>query len=109
MLQSLFHLLTHVLNVQAKRFVSELSPSYMTARKVLRELRAQFNDLSEPDLPERPDWAAGDRAMLEQWRKYLLYEESNPLDIEEASMLQQRIGFAYKKAVASLRFFPEIW
>ena len=81
----------------------------MTARKVLRELRAQFDDLAEPDLPERPNWTAGDRAVLEQWRKYLTFEESNPLDIEEAPMLQQRVGFAYKKAVAYLRFFPEIW
>lgn len=94
---------------QAKRFVSELSPAYMTARKVLRELRAQFDDLAQPDLPERPDWNDGARGALDQWRRYLAYEESNPLDIEEQPVLQQRVGFAYKKAVAYLRFFSEVW
>ena len=81
----------------------------MTARKDLRELRAMFDDLAEPALPQRPNWAAGDRETLDLWRKYLAYEETNPLDIEEPAVLQARIGFAYKKAVASLRFFSEIW
>lgn len=101
--------LTLARSQQAKKFVSELSPAYMTARKVLRELRAMFDDLAEPALPQRPNWAAGDREVLEKWRKYLAYEETNPLDIEEAPVLQARIGFAYKRAVASLRFFSEVW
>lgn len=81
----------------------------MTARKVLRELRALYDDLLEPVLPARPNWAAGDREALDLWRKYLAFEESNPLDIEEPAVLQARVGFAYKKAVASLRFFSEAW
>lgn len=103
-LTTLFH--------QAKKFVSELSPSYMTARKVLRELRALYDAVSAPTLalPRRPDWSLDDdRATLEMWRKYVAYEEGNPLDIEEPMALQMRIAFAYKKAVASLRFFSEIW
>ena len=43
------------------------------------------------------------------WRKYVTYEEGNPLDIEEPMALQMRVAFGYKKAVASLRFYSEIW
>ncbi|KAM0792797.1 hypothetical protein ACM66B_002566 [Microbotryomycetes sp. NB124-2] len=93
----------------AKKFVAELSPAYMTARKVLRELRAKFDDLPEPNLPQRPDWSKQDKRALDMWRQYLAYEETNPLDIEEPAVLQARIGFAYKKAIASMRFFSEIW
>ncbi|ORY53977.1 hypothetical protein BCR35DRAFT_310473 [Leucosporidium creatinivorum] len=93
----------------AKKFVGELSPAYMTARKVLRELRALYDGLAEPDLPFRPNWEEGDREALELWRKYLAYEESNPLDIEDPAVLQGRVSFAYKKAVAYLRFFSEAW
>ncbi|KAK4046434.1 mRNA 3'-end-processing protein rna14 [Microbotryomycetes sp. JL201] len=93
----------------AKKFVAELSPAYMTARKVLRELRARFDDLPEPNLPQRPDWSKQDKRALDMWRQYLAYEETNPLDIEEPTVLQGRIGFAYKKAIASMRFFSEIW
>jgi cleavage stimulation factor subunit 3 len=81
----------------------------MTARKALRELRAMYDDLHEPALPSRPEWSSQDRSHLEKWKKYLAYEEANPLDIEEASILNARVQFAFKKAVGSLRFFSEIW
>lgn len=83
----------------------------MTARKALRELRAQFDSLYEPSLPSRPSWErnGSDHEKLEAWKKYLEWEEANPLDIEEPNLLQARVGFAWKKATASLRFFSEIW
>ncbi|GAA5920123.1 hypothetical protein JCM1841_004448 [Sporobolomyces salmonicolor] len=94
----------------AKKFIAELSPSYMTARKALRELRAQHDALYTPVLPHRPDWdSAEDCAALEGWKRYLAYEESNPLEIDDLGALQQRVGFAYRKALANLRFYAEIW
>ncbi|GAA6030053.1 hypothetical protein JCM8097_009232 [Rhodosporidiobolus ruineniae] len=94
----------------AKKFIAELSPAYMSARKTLRELRAQHDTLPAPPLPKRPDWSsAEDRDGLERWKRYLAFEESNPLEIEDPQMLRQRVGFAYRKALAVLRFFPEIW
>ncbi|GAA5850924.1 hypothetical protein JCM8547_009132 [Rhodosporidiobolus lusitaniae] len=94
----------------AKKFIAELSPSYMTARKTLRELRAQHDNLPTPTLPSRPKWSSSeDRDGLERWKRYLAYEESNPLEIEDPQMLHQRIGFAYRKALANLRFYPEVW
>ncbi|GAA5863399.1 hypothetical protein JCM1840_007513 [Sporobolomyces johnsonii] len=94
----------------AKKFIAELSPSYMTARKTLRELRAQHDALYTPVLPHRPDWdSAEDRTALEGWKRYLAYEESNPLEIDDPGALQQRVGFAYRKALANLRFYAEIW
>ncbi|GAA5826113.1 hypothetical protein JCM11251_007169 [Rhodosporidiobolus azoricus] len=95
----------------AKKFIAELSPSYMTARKTLRELRAQHDNLPTPLLPRRPDWYAGegDRDGLERWKRYLAYEENNPLEIEDPNILVQRVAFAYRTALANLRFYPEIW
>jgi cleavage stimulation factor subunit 3 len=82
----------------------------MTARKTLRELRAQHDNLPSPALPNRPDWSSSDdRDGLERWKRYLAYEESNPLEIDDAQAVHQRIGFAYRKALANLRFYPEIW
>ncbi|GAA5910917.1 hypothetical protein JCM6882_001931 [Rhodosporidiobolus microsporus] len=94
----------------AKKFIAELSPSYMTARKTLRELRAQHDNLVSPPLPRRPDWQSGeDRDGLERWKRYLAYEESNPLEIEDPIILAQRVAFVYRHALAMLRFYPEIW
>ena len=97
---------------QAKKFVAELSPSYMTARKVLRELRAQYDILPSLPIPRRPDFSSskgGDRESLETWKKYLEYEQGNPLDLEEAEELRMRVGLAFRKALGALRFFSEIW
>ncbi|GAA6000875.1 hypothetical protein JCM10207_004701 [Rhodosporidiobolus poonsookiae] len=94
----------------AKKFIAELSPAYMTARKTLRELRAQHDNLTSPHLPSRPDWSSSEaRDGLERWKRYLAYEESNPLELEDLGMLNQRVGFAYRKALVNLRFYPEIW
>lgn len=82
----------------------------MTARKTLRELRAQHDHLYSPVLPHRPDWSSHEHvAGLERWKAYLDYEEKNPLEIEDQAQLYQRVAFAYRKAIANLRFFPEIW
>lgn len=83
----------------------------MTARKALRELRALFDHLETPAIPRRPNWnpSSSDRDMIELWKKYLLWEEANPLDLEGPGEIAARVGFAWKKAVASLRFFSEIW
>ncbi|BGO88812.1 hypothetical protein NBRC10512_002167 [Rhodotorula toruloides] len=94
----------------AKKFIAELSPAYMTARKTLRELRAQHDHLYTPVLPHRPSWtSAEDRDALDGWKAYLAYEETNPLEIEDQGQLAQRVAFAYRKAIANLRFYPEVW
>lgn len=93
---------------KAKKFVAELSPSYMTARKALRELRAQYDRLYEPSIPRRPEWDT-DREHLEMWKNYLVYEQTNPLDIEDPAALQARVMMACKRAMAAMRFFSEIW
>lgn len=108
----------------AKKFLAERSPAYMTARRVLRDLKAQSDNLARPILPRVPAWttssvpgAAGpdaaqwarERSQIEAWKEYLNWEETNPLLIEDPSTLQARVVTAYRKATMFLRFYPEIW
>lgn len=97
----------------------------MTARTTLRDLRRLTESLSIPtiklpsptaaappalSLPSRPTWIGEtDRTLCHAWKTYLKWEESNPLDIEDNTVLQARVSGAYKKAVNRMRFFPEIW
>lgn len=101
---------------QAKKFLADLSPSYMTARTALRDLRRLMTALAPPQtqdtlsLPVRPTWTSdNDRALAIAWKAYLKWEEGNPLDIEDPSILHSRISGAYKKAVSRMRFYPEMW
>lgn len=68
-----------------------------------------FDDLYQPALPSKPDWSTQTREHLDLWKRYLAYEEANPLDIEEPATLHARVQFAFKKAIGSMRFFSEIW
>lgn len=106
--------------------MADLSPSYMTARTALRDLRRLMEPLSASStkpsatststspppltLATRPTWVGdSDRALSHAWKAYLKWEEGNPLDIDDNAMLQARISAAYRKAVVAMRFFPEIW
>ena len=84
----------------------------MTVRKVLRELRAQYDILPSLPIPRRPNFAnpaGGDRESLEIWKRYLEYEQGNPLDLEDPEEIKTRVGLAFRKALGALRFFSEIW
>ena len=62
-------------------------------------------------LPRPPTFNQEDKAVVWRWRQYLKWEESNPLEIEEAnrSTLLQRVQTVYKKATVCMRYYSEIW
>jgi cleavage stimulation factor subunit 3 len=107
----------------AKKFLAERSPAYMTARTVFREMKTLTDGLYRPLITKVPCWAVPpslspivspltinrDRSQVEAWKKYLLWEEENPLQLEDLQTLQGRILVSYRKATMHLRFFPEIW
>ncbi|CAG8606746.1 570_t:CDS:2, partial [Acaulospora colombiana] len=61
------------------------------------------------ELQAPPVLRSEERSLLASWRKYLEFEESNPLDIQEKSMLNARLLAIYRKATIYMRFYPEIW
>ena len=108
--------------IQAKKFLSDLSPSYMQARTVLRQLQRHLGPLFPPPppssssrpylyLPPKPTFNAAERALVGAWKSYLRWEESNPLEIDEQdrNTFITRVQGVYRKAVIRMRFFGEIW
>lgn len=105
----------------AKKHMSDLMPGYMQARQVLRNLQRQTAPLnvSAPTksvipglyLPARPSFTQAERNLVNAWKAYLKYEESNPLEMDdkEKAQLHARIQAQYRKACVQMRFFPEIW
>ncbi|KAI0059336.1 Suf-domain-containing protein [Artomyces pyxidatus] len=108
--------------ITAKKFMNDLSPSYMQARTVLRQLQRHLGPLLPPPppssssrptlyLPALPTFNAAERALVGAWKNYLRWEEGNPLEIEEKdkNILITRVQSVYRKAVIRMRFFGEIW
>jgi cleavage stimulation factor subunit 3 len=92
----------------------------MTARTKKTELAEHHKRIHLPhgfvythraplELPAPPVLRSEERSLLASWRKYLEFEESNPLDIQEKSMLNARLLAIYRKATIYMRFYPEIW
>ncbi|KAJ3023453.1 UNVERIFIED_CONTAM: mRNA 3'-end-processing protein rna14 [Siphonaria sp. JEL0065] len=96
----------------AKKFLTERSPAYMTARAAFRELKiitAAIDSLQSSWLPTPTTWTETDFELLRAWKKLISWEKSNPLRIEDPSILSSRVIYAYKSALLMMRFFPELW
>lgn len=89
--------------------MAERSPAYMTARGALRELKSMTEGLSFPIVTTKPTWSDSDRASVAAWKKYLKYEEGNPLVYNEPGALSGRVTYALRKCLTVMRFFPELW
>ena len=99
--------------LQAKKFLAERSPAYMTARSTLKELRAKRPSSASsfpPPLPHRPTWTDLDRALVTSWRAYVDWEMTNPLELEDEEEVQARVSYVFRKMVGGeCRYFPELW
>ncbi|ORX52497.1 hypothetical protein BCR36DRAFT_30218 [Piromyces finnis] len=95
----------------AKNFISDRSPSYMLARSLFRELKNILDNIEKIQknyLAQPPSWSEKDYKMLEAWKEYIKWEKGNPLKLKEDLMIK-RVIYAYKQALLTLRYFPEIW
>lgn len=104
--------------VTAKKFMADLSPSFMQARQVLRELKAHYAQIypstgsaNDIYLPALPTFNMEERQLVSKWKAYLKWEESNPLMLEDKDRptFISRVQLVYRKAVIRMRFFSEIW
>lgn len=50
-----------------------------------------------------------DQMQIRLWKELVAYEESDPLELSDPAALYVRLSLVYKKAIACLRFYPEIW
>ena len=94
----------------AKRFLQERSPAYMTARAASRRIQSFLDRLQKQDVPHRPDWESRtDKTQVQIWKDLLRYEESDPMELGDPVAIRGRVLLGFNKAVAQLRFYPEIW
>ncbi|KAG0050796.1 mRNA 3'-end-processing protein rna14 [Gryganskiella cystojenkinii] len=93
----------------AKKFLQERSAGYMTARMMLKELRKLTEGINKTLLPRPVKWTERELHQLEQWKRYIRWERSNPLSFEDPAALSARVAWTYKQALLSMRFYPEIW
>ncbi|KAJ3037678.1 mRNA 3'-end-processing protein rna14 [Rhizophlyctis rosea] len=97
---------------EAKKFLSEKSAGYMTARTAYKELKNLLDPIDKVQktwVAKPPTWNEKDLQMLRAWKAYIAWEKSNPLGLEDNAAVNARVIYAYKSALLMLRFYPEIW
>ncbi|KAJ7111503.1 hypothetical protein C8R44DRAFT_856716 [Mycena epipterygia] len=94
--------------VNAKKFITDLTPAYMQAPTVLRQLSTHLGGLGMPTgtgmfLPTPPTWTQQERPLMGRWKAYLEIED------KDRAHLFSRITMVYRKALIRMRYYPEIW
>ncbi|CAG8648308.1 4181_t:CDS:10 [Dentiscutata erythropus] len=85
--------------VTAKKFLQDRSPSYMTARTAVKEMRRFTDKINKNIIPTPPKWVKSEKEQLSYWKEWIEWEMLNPLSLEDQSALSQRIIYAYKQAM----------
>lgn len=95
----------------AKKMLVDKSPAYMAARSAAKELAIILApiDCDAPAEPTPTDSLQAAR-IVAPWKRWIEWEKSNPLNVlDKSTVLQQRIQYAYRAALTSLRYYGEIW
>ncbi|KAJ3107998.1 mRNA 3'-end-processing protein rna14 [Phlyctochytrium planicorne] len=98
--------------ITAKKLLMEKSASYMTARSAYRDLKTRMTVIDAMQkqwnaMP--PTWTSKEQEVLQAWKNCIIWEKSNPLHLEDNTLLISRIMYTFKSSLLMLRFFPEIW
>ncbi|KAI8607352.1 hypothetical protein BC830DRAFT_1048334, partial [Chytriomyces sp. MP71] len=98
--------------LSAKKLIQERSAIYMTARMAFRELKlitAAIDAAQSTWVPTPTSWTETDYEIIRAWKRYIAWEKTNPLRLDDASIVSARVMYAYKSSLAMMRFFPELW
>ena len=81
----------------------------MNARRVAKEYEASTRGLNKamPCVP--PTGSAEELKQLEAWQKYIAWEKSNPLRVEDQVMITKRVMFAFEQCLLCLGHHANVW
>lgn len=46
---------------------------------------------------------------MELWKKYIIWEKSNPLNTEDTALITRRVMFAFDQALLCMTHHPDFW
>jgi cleavage stimulation factor subunit 3 len=93
----------------AEKLTGDKSRDYMNARRVSKEYEAVTRGLDRSFLSLPPCGSIDEIKQVEIWQKYIAWERSNPLRIEDHNLLNKRVMFGFEQCLLCLGHFPNIW
>lgn len=110
-------------NLTARKFISEISASYMKARSIFlewsnltknlkRSYPFKISNSNKNNIPQKinnnnnNDNSINDQ--LKIWINWINWEKENKLELSD-DLLKLRIDYVYKQAIQFMLFYPQIW
>ena len=93
----------------AEKFSNERAKEYMNARRVAKEYEVITRGLNRnaPSVP--PTGSLEEAKQLEIWRKYINWEKSNPLKLEDEAEVIKRVNYAYEQCLLCFGYHADIY
>ncbi|XP_031552725.1 cleavage stimulation factor subunit 3-like [Actinia tenebrosa] len=93
----------------AKKLIDDKTRDYMNARRMSKEFEALTRGLVR-GAPSTPHLGTPEEVkQLQIWKKYIFWERSNPLWIDDTLLLTRRVMYAYEQCLQCMGFNPDIW
>jgi cleavage stimulation factor subunit 3 len=93
----------------AKKMIDDKNKEFINARRATKELEIFQRTLLKNNPAVPPVGSAEERKQLEAWRKYIDWEKTNSLRIEDKLLLTKRVIFAYEQCLLVMGHHPELW
>lgn len=93
----------------ADRMAMERSREYMNARRVAKELETVTRGLNRNMPATPPTIDREEMKQVELWKRYILWERSNPLRSEDTALVARRVMFAIEQCLLCLTHHPDVW
>ncbi|XP_067946959.1 cleavage stimulation factor subunit 3-like isoform X2 [Watersipora subatra] len=100
---------TSINPIIAKKMIEERSKEYSNAKRVAREYDVHSQGIirSVPSIP--PQNTPEELRQVELWKKFIVWEKSNPLRTEDHAVVTKRVMFAYEQCLLCLGYHPDLW
>uniref|UniRef100_A0A1B6J9Z5 Suppressor of forked domain-containing protein n=1 Tax=Homalodisca liturata TaxID=320908 RepID=A0A1B6J9Z5_9HEMI len=93
----------------AEKMGIERSRDYMNARRVAKEFETITRGLNKNIPSTPPTGTLEEIKQVELWKKYILWEKSNPLRSEDTALVTRRVMFAFEQCLLCVGHHPDIW
>ncbi|XP_065826444.1 cleavage stimulation factor subunit 3-like [Oscarella lobularis] len=93
----------------AKKLLDEKSRDYMSARRVVKEYEALTRGILRGTASVPFQGTTDDFLQMSLWKKYILWEKSNPLHLEDSTAIAKRVTFAYEQYLLAFGHNPSVW
>jgi len=93
----------------AEKLIHEKTREYQNAKRAVREIESilvGFNRSIPATPPTGSQFEASQKAL---WRKYINWEKTNPLKLDDRNMVIKRVMFAFEQCLLCFTFHPDVW